>query len=283
MKKHRLLRRVLPLILMAGTANALAAGTPDPGDYVPAPPGATIVALYGQHFRGDKVYDGGSRVADDLGFKLDIGLARVMHYFELGGMPADFEVILPYARQRIDADDYRESGVGNLILGMTLWPKSDEASGRHLGLAAYLSLPTGEKRDDGLAVSEDRYALDIETGYILPLGGAWSLDLIGQVEFYGQDRTTKVKRKPMVRGFAHLSYHLSDATRLAFSVRQTWGMRESYHGDTVVGAHNDTNLMLTWQHQLTENAQVQVQYTRDVDVRSGLKMDGLQTRLAFFF
>lgn len=107
------------------SAKAQAAGTPDPGDYVPAPPGATIVALYGQHLRGDKVYESGNRVGDDLGLRLDIGVARVMRYFELAGMPADVELILPYARQRIDAANYRESGVGNLALGMSLWTLSD--------------------------------------------------------------------------------------------------------------------------------------------------------------
>lgn len=262
---------------------AQAAGTPDPGDYVPAPAGVTVFAAYAQHMKADKAYADGDKVADGLGLQLDVAVARVMHYFELAGRPADLEVILPYARQRVGSAGYRESGLGNLQLGSTLWTLSDQAAGRHWGWAGYLTLPTGEHRRDGLAVSEDRYALDLETGYVMRLAGPWSLDFIGQAEFYTRDDTTRVSRRPMLRGFAHLSYHLSDATRLAVSVRQTWGARESLGGQTVLGARNDTNLMLTWARQFGDAVQLQLQYARDVKVRNGSPMRALQARTVFAF
>lgn len=280
--KKRLRLTLLPALLSCAAASH-AAGTPDPGDYIPAPAGSTIVALYAQQQRAGSVYEHGQRVAGNPGLRLDLGIARVMHYFEIAGMPADLELIVPAARQRVDAMGYRESGVGNAVIGASLWTLSDVQAGRHLGWAAYLTVPIGQKRDQGLAVSEDRYAFDIEGGYVVRLSPEWSLDFIGQAEFYGRDRTTQVSRRPMVRGFAHLSYHLSDATRLAFSVRQTLGMRETLNGATVLGARNDTNLMLTWQHQLTESTQVMLQYQRDVKVRNGPALHGVQARVAFAF
>ena len=275
---------------LAAAASALlatfavhAAGAPDPGDYAPAPPGTTALAIYAQQMRGDKVYDGGHRVADGLGLKMDLGILRGMHYFQIAGMPADVEIVLPMARQRISSVDYRESGIGNLTLGATIWPYSDETSGRHWGIASYLSTPTGQKRDQGLAVSENRWAWDIETGYIMKLAPQWSLDLVGQLEFYSNDKTTEFKRKPMLRGFAHLSYLYSEQTRLAFSVRQTLGMKETLGQATMLGARQDTNLMLTWQQWLSESTQVQVQYQHDVRVRNGTPVHGMQLRLVQVF
>lgn len=280
---HALARAAALCALACGMQSALAAGTPDPGDYVPAPAGTSVVALYAQQAKADRVYDNGRRLPGELGLRLDLGVARLMHFVEFAGMPADVEFILPAARQQVDSAGYRESGIGNAAIGATLWTLSDAEAGRHLGWAAYLSLPTGQKRDQGFAISEDRYALDVEGGYVMRLSPQWSLDTIVQAEFYGRDRTTQVSRRPMLRGFAHLSYHLSESTRLAFSVRQTYGMRETLHGATVLGARNDTNLMLTWQQQLTDSTQLQVQYQKDVRVRNGPALQGLQVRLAMAF
>ncbi|MFT4190186.1 MAG: transporter [Comamonas sp.] len=273
----------LACVALLGSAAAGAAGTPDPGDYVPAPAGTSVLALYAQQQTADATYTDGEKTGDGLGLTLNVGVARFMHYFEVAGRPMDVEVILPYARQSITSLDDRVSGLGNLQIGSTLWTLSDVESGRHWGWAAYLSLPTGQDKANGLLVSEDRYALDVETGYILPLGGAWSLDLIGQTEFYTRDDTSGVSRRPLLRAFAHLSYQWSPATRLAVSARQSWGASESLDGETTLGTKNDTNLMLTWAHQFTDTFQLQLQYAQDVKVRNGNPVRALQARTVFAF
>jgi len=279
------IRAHAPVLAIAGLCSAAvqAAGTPDPGDYAPAPAGSTVLAFYAQQARGGKTYAHGELESSGLGLRLDLGILRGMHYFQVAGMPADVEIILPAARQRISSIGYRESGLGNLALGATLWPFSDEATGRHWGIASYLSVPSGQKRDQGLAVSENRYAWDIETGYIMPLGQSWSLDLVGQLELYGDERATSARRRPMLRAFAHLSYQLGERTRLAFSVRQTAGMKETLDGATLTDARRDTNLMLTWQQWLGEATQLQLQYQRDVRVRNGTPLHGVQLRLVQLF
>lgn len=274
---------LVPLAVLALCNQSRAASAPDPGDYVPAPAGATVTALYAQHQKADRVYENGRRALGDLGLGLDIGVLRVMHYFELGGKPADIELVLPFGRQRVGGDDTRLSGVGNVILGTTYWTKSDEASQTHLGWAGYLSLPSGAHRKDGFFASEDRYALDLQFGYITPLAPKVSLDLLGQTELYTRDDTTRIERKPLVRAFAHLSYHLSDATRLAFTVRQAYGARETLNGSEVLGGKRDTNLMLTWQHQVTDALQLQLQVAKDVKVRNGAAVEGVQARVAYVF
>ena len=280
-------RSIAASVAFLSASGVWAASTPDPGDYVPAPAGATVFALYAQHNTADKAYVNGNKVDSNVGLKLDVGVARVMHYFDVAGKRADVEVILPYARQRVSSIGYRESGVGNLQLGATIWPMADEENGRWWGIAAYLTAPTGQKRADGLAVSDDRWALDVETGHIFDLGefmgGRWSVDLIGVSEFYSTNDSTRVRRDPLLRGIAHLSWQPTQATRFAFSVRQTWGTREKLHGETVLGSKNDTNLMLTWAQQLTDNAQFQLQWAKDVKVRNGEAVRTLQARTVFVF
>ena len=132
----------LKALLLAAAWNcgpgAQAAGAPDPGDYAAAPAGMTIGILYAQRLQADKVYVDGSRMLNNLGLQLDVGVARVVHYLQVGGLPADIQLIQPFGRQRVDLSDYRESGYGNLTLGGTVWTLSDNASGEQLGWTGFV-------------------------------------------------------------------------------------------------------------------------------------------------
>lgn len=278
-----LTQQLLLAAACGGAPIAHAASAPDPGDYAAAPAGMTLGVLYAQRLQADKVYVDGHSVVDELGLELDVGVARLVHYIQLGGMPADVQLIMPFGRQRVDLSNYRESGYGNLTFGGTVWTLSDNASGEQLGWSAFLTVPTGQKRDRGFFASEDRYALELEAGYIRKLSDSFTLDLIGQTELYTRDKTTEVSRDPLVRGFAHLRYHLSPASHLALSYRLSLGAKESLEGVAVSGAKRDSNVMLTWASWLTPKVNVQLQYTQDVSVRNGAAVKGLQSRFVYVF
>lgn len=262
---------------------AWAISAPDPGDIQPAPPGTDVLLLYGQHLRGDRVYAHGKRVLDDLDLRLDIAAARYVHFFALGGKTTTFELVLPGNRQRDAFDRDGLSGVGNLVVGSSLWTLADDTRGRYVTWAAYLSLPTSPRTGEGLVTGEDRYALELQGGYMTRLAERWSLELMGQAEFYTRDDSSRVRRDPTYRATAHLSYQPSAATRFALSARQTFGAAERLHGERVFGSRNDTNLTLTWAQQLNERVQVQLQYTRDLSVREGPQIDGVQGRVVLGF
>jgi hypothetical protein len=285
--RNRAIKGGLKGLLLATVWNcgpgARAAGAPDPGDYAAAPPGVTVGILYGQSLRADKVYVDANKVVGDLGLRLDVGVARVVHYLEVAGLPADIQLIQPFGRQRVDLSGYSESGYGNLTFGGTVWTLSDKATGEQLGWTAFLTVPTGQHRDRAFFASEDRYALTLEAGYIRKLSDAFTLDLIGQTEFYTRDKTTDIHRAALARGFAHLRYHLSPASHVALSYRLALGARETLGGTTVAGAKRDSNVMLTWASWVTPKVNLQLQYAKDVAVRNGPAVKGLQARLAHVF
>lgn len=262
---------------------AWAMSAPDPGDIQPAPPGMDVLLLYGQHLRGDRVYANGKRAFDGLDFRADVLTARYVHFFALDGKTTTFEVISMGNRQRDAFDRDGLSGMGNLVVGTSWWPKADESRGRYLTFAAYLSLPTSPRAGEGLITGEDRYTLELQGGYMTKLTERWTAEFMGQAEFYTQDDSSQVHRDPMYRATAHLSYNPTPATRFALSARQSFGARESLHGERLLGSKNDTNVTLTWAQQLNDRVQVQLQYTRDLSVREGPQIDGVQGRLALAF
>jgi hypothetical protein len=268
---------------MFAHGGARAATTPDPGDYVAAPAGVTLGVLYAQRITADKVYSGGSKVVDNLDLSLNVGIARMVHYINIGGVAADLQLIQPFGKQRVGLSGYSESGIGNTIFGGTVWSLADQTTGENLAWSAFVTVPTGGHQNTGFFLSEDRYALDLEAGYVRKLSKDFSLDVLGQTEIYTKDKTTQVERRPLWRAFAHLSYHLSPTTRLALSYRHSWGAREMLAGLTTTEALNNGNAMLTWSTFLTPRFNLQLQYARDVQVKNGPATSGLQSRFVYVF
>ena len=284
---HR--RRRLAASLAAGALAlalplAQAAIAPDPGDYAPAPAGTNALLVYGQHITADTVKLNGQTAVDGLGLKLDVGVVRYVRYETLAGMPFDWEVIQQIGRQRDGLGSPRLGTLGDTVVGVALWPHTNEAKGEHLGLGAYLTLPTGSHKGEGFALSDNRHALDLQAAWMTRLAPQWSLDLLGQTELYARERDTDAKRTPLVRAFAHLRYHLSDPTYVALSYRHAWGAKETdAAGQLLNGRQNNGNLMLTWASFLTDTVQLQLQAAQDVRVHSGPKTRMLGVRTLFIF
>lgn len=275
--------RGLTATLALGAGLAHADVKPDGGDYQAAPPGTDLMVLYYQHHSADKLYSRGDKLTDDLGLELDVGLLRYVHFTKWGDYIVDPQVILPFGHQRIGLADSTTSGIGDLIFGGTLWTIADFERGEHLGWSVFITAPTGSDKNEGFALSQNRWAADFQVGYVRKLAPKWTLDAIGEVEFYQDDRKTDVHRDTLFQIHTHLRYHLSDATHLGLSYRHNWGAKEKLDGVTLAGAKNNGNLTLTWASFLAPTWQLQLQYSHDTQVREGPLTRGIQTRLVKVF
>lgn len=278
-----LLALVAALAGLWGAGPAHAAAAPDPGDYTGLPAGTNLVVLYGQGLRADDVYASGNKVLNNLDLKVDLGLFRYVHYMKVGDYILDPQVIVPFGRQKIGLTGDRTSGIGDIIAGATLWTIADLKSGEHLGFTAFLTLPTGNDKNNGYALSNNRYALDLQAGYIRKLSEQWTIDLIAQTELYGKQRDTDVKKDPLYRGYVHLRYHTSPATHVAASYRHSWGAKEKLNGSTLVGSQNDSNIGFTFASFVNKQTQLQLQYFTDTKVQNGPKLQQLNARLLYLY
>jgi hypothetical protein len=282
MKKPAL--RLIALTAALACASATHAATaPDPGDYTGLPAGTDLFLMYGYHTTADDVYADGKKVVDKLGLKLDLGLLRYVHFTKWGDYLVDPQIVVPFARQKVGLGDSRTSGLGDVILGGTLWTIADLANGEHLGWSVFVTAPTGADKDEGFAISDNRWKVELAAGYIRRLAPKWSIDLIPQVELYQDDRSTDVKRDPMLRGFAHLRYHVSDATHLALSYRHAWGAKEKLAGATVKSAMNDGTVLLTAASSLSKQWRLQLQYAHDMQVENGPKTRTIGAQLLYAY
>lgn len=269
-------------LLMAATASH-ADVRPDPGDYTGLPPGTDLALGYLQMPRGDNIYANGNKVVSNLGLKVDAGIFRYVHFTKLGDYIIDPQIIIPFGQQKVGLTDTRTSGLGDIIFGGTLWTTADLQRGEHMGWSVFITAPTGADKNKGFALSNNRWATDLQAGYIRKLSDKWTLDAIGEVEFYQDQRDTNSRKDALYQVHGHLRYNLSDATYFAGTYRHNWGAKETLNGTTLSGNHNNGTAMLTWASFLNKQWQVQLQYSQDLHVEEGPKVSGAQARLLYIF
>lgn len=269
--------------LTAITPPANADVRPDPGDYTGLPAGTNLLLGYAQFPRADAVYSKGNKVVSNLDLSLDVGILRYVHFTKLGDYIIDPQIIVPFGRQEIGLTGTKTSGIGDIIFGGTLWTIADLQKGEHLGWSIFVTAPTGSDKNQGYALSNNRWAIDLQAGYIRKLSERWTLDAIAETEFYQNQRTTDAQKDPLLQVHGHLRYHISDATHLAITYRHAWGAKETLGGTTLANEKNNGTAMLTWASFLDKQWQVQLQYAQDVTVHEGPKVGGLQARLLYAF
>jgi len=139
------------LFLALCASPALADVRPDSGDYAALPPGTDLALLYQQNPRIDRSYMGGKRAADNLDLDLTVGVLRLVHFTEFfnTGLIWDPQIIIPYGHQEIGATGQKNSGLGDITFGATVWSLADMERNRHLGWSLFITAPTGDDKNQG--------------------------------------------------------------------------------------------------------------------------------------
>lgn len=259
---------------------------PDPGDYTALPQGTDVVVLYQQNPRGDKVYSGGKKVADNLDLDMTVGVLRLIHFTEFfnTGLTWDPQIVIPFGYQKTGASDSKNSGLGDITFGGTVWTLADLANNEHLGWSVFVTAPTGADKNQSFALSNNRWALDFQVGYIKGLTDKITWDVIAETEFYGEQRATDAKKDPLLQLHNHLRYNFTPETYAAISYRHNWGARETLDHEALATSRSNGTVGFTVATMLGKQVQVLGQLMHDTSVREGVKIDNsLQFRLAYFY
>ena len=119
--------------------------------------------------KGDK-YTHGSKTSSASNINQNAFLLRLSHAFEINQIPA-----IVYAASSINHLENRDvpnaantnsNGIGDTTLVFALWPYVDRAKEEYLGLATYLTLPTGEyDKNSAVNIGSNVYQTAFQAGY----------------------------------------------------------------------------------------------------------------------
>jgi hypothetical protein len=162
--------KLLYVITLAMISNITFAIDLQPGE-IKAPAGTFNAAQMSYVYveKGDK-YTHGSKTSSTSNIKQNAFLLRLSHAFEINQIPA-----IVYAASTINHLENRDipnaantnsNGIGDTTLVFALWPYVDRAKEEYLGLATYLTLPTGEyDKNSAVNIGSNVYQTAFQAGY----------------------------------------------------------------------------------------------------------------------
>jgi hypothetical protein len=162
--------KLLYVITLAMISNITFAIDLQPGE-IKAPAGTFNAAQMSYVYveKGDK-YTHGSKTSSASNINQNAFLLRLSHAFEINQIPA-----IVYAASSINHLENRDvpnaantnsNGIGDTTLVFALWPYVDRAKEEYLGLATYLTLPTGEyDKNSAVNIGSNVYQTAFQAGY----------------------------------------------------------------------------------------------------------------------
>ena len=162
--------KLLFVITLAMMSNITFAIDLQPGE-IKAPAGTFNAAQKSYVYveKGDK-YTHGSKTSSTSNINQNAFLLRLSHAFEINQIPA-----IVYAASSINHLENRDipnaantnsNGIGDTTLVFALWPYVDRAKEEYLGLATYLTLPTGEyDKNSAVNIGSNVYQTAFQAGY----------------------------------------------------------------------------------------------------------------------
>ena len=203
--------------------------------------------------KGDK-YTHGSKTSSTSNINQNAFLLRLSHAFEINQIPA-----IVYAASSINHLENRDipnaantnsSGIGDTTLVFALWPYVDRAKDEYLGLATYLTLPTGEyDKNSAVNIGSNVYQTAFQAGYQRKLidNVNWmsALDVVlasDNKQFLGNN---KLEKDPLYNFQTGLQYVFNPTYSASVGYFYTVG------GESTVNSIDQGNINKIHRYQLT--------------------------------
>ncbi|RKS28261.1 outer membrane putative beta-barrel porin/alpha-amylase [Pseudomonas sp. WPR_5_2] len=266
--------------LMAGFSCGALAMDVDAGDYTALPKDTNLGLLYYQHAERNALYADGHKVPIHAGLDSDIGILRGVHFMQLGDYIVDPQFLLPFGNVRAK-DDLKDlgsdSGIGDLILAATVWLVNEPEKRRYFGITPFLFVPTGSyDKDNAINLGENRWKFTLQSGYITGLTDKVTLDLVGDVTFFGHNNDygnagVTQKQEPLYQGQAFLRYNFTERFDVRAGVSKLWGGESEIAGLDMNDKPGTSKYTVGTSYFITPSTQLMANYGQDMSVDSGFK------------
>lgn len=286
---------VLAACLVSTAASAVNVNV---GDYNTVPAGTDMVAWYQQYSQSNSFNpDSGPSERSGTGLSSDVGILRLIHFAEVGGFTIDPQILIPVGRiynAKVGGHSLgTASGVGDPILGATLWLVNEPnagASGRFFGVTYLVTLPLGQyRKGSALDLGGNRYQHDLQVGWVQPLQGKLGLEVYGDAIVYGNNDdagtgSQRLEQNATYQVQTNLRYDFSPASRVAVGYSASTGGKQFLDNVYAEQKTQVQQLRLEYQQMALNNLQVSAQVTHDTHVVGGFREDlGVNLRALLVF
>lgn len=267
----------------------------EPRDYIPAPSGTNLIALYSLFddygplniARGPTI-----RSATDVHSYLEI--LRYIYYGDIEGRSYALQLVLPtgtahgeIAGQKLPS----VAGIGDILVaaGVSLLPHPEPDM--NVGIVSYTSLPTGNYAPERvLNLGANSWSEDVQFGYTQGMVGdnVW-FDFAADIVAYGTNAQAGPSRQPLLQQTTYqlqswLSLASSPTSLVSVGYSALLGGTESLGGLPNGVKTQSQQIRAAYTQVLSPSFQILGSISHEINVVGGFKQTfGLTIRAAYFF
>ena len=222
-EKQLALGLVAGVLMLARSVIPAGAVDMQPGDFIPAPAGTNGFLLYLPYGHYDSAHIKGQDL--EGGFDAYSAMARYVYFFDVAGMRADVNLVMPYSSFTSGnlgpVPLNSVSGFGDLSAVAALWLVNDPIANRYLAIVGYLGIPIGPYDPFAtMNTASGRWSSTAQIGGVYGLGANWSIDAIADITFYGDNTNSNgfggtLSQDPTVTAQLWLSYQATKEIKLS--------------------------------------------------------------------
>ena len=221
----------------------------EPFEFTPAPAGTNLLLgyyVYGHDTAYNIAGKGGATIKDS-GLEVNIGVARYVHFFDLGGHPAGVQIYQAFGSEsggHIDSERLGSAfGAQNTVLSAFFWPYANQANKTYLVLTGFIYPPDGTyDPHSAINLGDNRLDGDVQIGLTKGIGDHFAFDAEFDTEFYGSNNNATplggtLNQNPTYRGQLWLNWSWTKAFTTSIGWEGFFGGRQQING-TFTGAES---------------------------------------------
>lgn len=198
-------------------------------DFFSAPNGALVGVVYLPMLRADE-FDSTAGKTPDADLKVNALVYRHVWFKEVGGTLITPQFVVPLVNIDLRlpgaAVSQNKTGLGDPMVGATLFFVNDPAKREFSGLNVMLGLPVGQydKQVPDASAGQHRWQSHVMLNYTKGLGSKWVVEGTLEAQVYGRNNDyfgQSLSQKPLYRLQAFTSYDFTPST---------YGALRLYHG-----------------------------------------------------
>jgi len=285
---------LLCLGFAAGFAGSTKAQEIEPYEFTPLPAGTNLAIGYYVYGHNTEYNVARGSTIKNSGLEVNVGVARYVHFVEIGGHPAGFQFLQNFgslSAGHIDGQSLGSVfGAQQTTLSAFIWPYVNTATKTNLNTTAFIYPPLGTYDSRrALNIGDNRWKGDIQIGLTQGIGDRFAFDAEFDVLVYGDNASyvpgnRRLSEDPTFRTQFWANWRWSPAFTTSIGYEGLFGGKEQvnsvFNGSKTEVQRIRANAALF----LTPRIQTMLELNHDVKAVGGFKQDfGATVRVVYVF
>jgi len=282
------------LLLTMGSATRAGAQEIEPYEFTPLPAGTNLAIFYYIYGHNTQFNIARGPTIKNSGVEINIGVGRYVHYVEIAGLPAGFQIIQPFgslSAAHIDGQRLGSAfGAQNTQLSAFIFPYVNTATKTNTNLTGFIYPPDGtyDKRS-AINLGDNRWRGDVQIGLTQGLGERLAFDASFDVQFYGNNNNDfpgnrRLSQDPSYRAQLWANWRWNAAFTTSIGYEGFFGGSQQVDGRFDGSKTEEQRIRAAAALFLSPTVQTILELNHDVHVVGGFKQDfGLTVRVLKVF